>query len=99
MQPAGIVVKAADADGWLLDHLDGLTKLNASGIRDTALAFYNASGISQKDKAFAAYGVGQGYGMLGQTAEAMSWARLAVQLDPTSRVYQQYVADLSGVRP
>jgi hypothetical protein len=97
-RPRGIEVKVADADDWLMGRLGGLSKDNAAGIKDTALAFFNAPGISQKAKAFAAYGVGQAYGVLDQASEAISWARQAVQLDPASRIYQRYVADLNGVK-
>ena len=67
----------------------------AAGIRDTALAYYNATGIARKDQAFAAYILSNAQTALDNKGEALRWARTAVQLDPTMKSYQVLVGDLS----
>jgi eukaryotic-like serine/threonine-protein kinase len=92
------VASAGDKLNTLFDRLDpsGHTPGDvAAGIRDTALAYYSASGIARKDQAFAAYLVSNAQTALDDKGEALRWARTAVQLDPTSRIYQVLVSDLS----
>ena len=95
----GIIVKPTDADDWLFTRLEKISAANAAGIRDTALAFFNSPGISQKDKAFAAYGAGTAYAALGNKSDALDWAQQAVVLDGNSRAYKQLVTDLRGTTP
>ncbi len=90
----GIPVSVVDAKKKLddlFDRLDpeGHTPGNvATAIRDTALAYYNAAGISQKDQAFAAYLVASGEGALGNMTTALTWAQTAVRLEPGNRGYK-----------
>jgi hypothetical protein len=97
----GIAVSVADAGdrlNTLFDRFDasGHTPASiAAGIRDTALAYYNAKGIALKDQAFAAYLVANAQTALDNKSEALYWARLAVKLDPMPKSYQVLVTDLS----
>ncbi len=97
----GIPVSVGDATNRLyavLDRfsLEGSTPAPvASAARDTALAYYNAPGIPVKPRALAAYVVSQADGALENKSEALRWARIAVDLDPSSRVYQANLSSLS----
>jgi len=92
------VAAASDRLNTLFDRFDvsGHTPPEvAAGIRDTALAYYNATGIARKDQAFAAYILSNAQTALDNKGEALRWARTAVQLDPTMKSYQVLVGDLS----
>jgi len=84
------VSKANDA----LDNLflEKLTKATAAMVRDSALRFYQAPGISTKDKAYAAFVVGQAYfrltdDTLKNRASGCQWIRTAVDLAPDDNTY------------
>ena len=71
-------------DELILEKLDTNT---AAMVRDSALKFYTAPGIAQKDKAYAAFVVGNAYFSLRDRATGCRYVRTAVQLDPTSSSY------------
>jgi eukaryotic-like serine/threonine-protein kinase len=78
------------------DVLDDMmmSKLNegtASWIRDSALKFFNAPGISTKDKAYAAFVVGNAFFQLHDRPQGCQWARKATQIDPNSTAYSRFV--------
>jgi hypothetical protein len=94
-------VSVADAQARLDALFDsfaitGTTPANvASAIRDTATAYYHASGLSQKHRAYAAYLVSNAEGALERKSEALRWAQIAVDLDPSSKIYQANLTGLS----
>ncbi|HEY3220690.1 MAG TPA: serine/threonine-protein kinase [Gemmatimonadales bacterium] len=71
-------------DELFLVKLDGST---APIVRDSALKFYTAPGISVKDKAYAAFVVGQAYFNLKQRPTGCRYIRTANQLDPADNTY------------
>ena len=90
-------VDAARADvalDSLMEKFDA-EALAATVIRDSALSIYNGDGVSEKDRGFAAYIASSAYARLDDRPEALRWARLAVQRDPSVRAYGQLVTSLS----
>ncbi len=79
------VSKAHDVlDTLFLERLDSTT---AAMVRDSALKFYNAAGISQKDKGYAAFVVGQAFFQLKERATGCSYIRIASTIDPGDHSY------------
>jgi len=79
------VSKAHDAlDTLFLERLDSTT---AAMVRDSALKFYKAAGISQKDKGYAAFVVGQAFFQLKERATGCSYIRIASNIDPGDHSY------------
>jgi hypothetical protein len=82
-QPAGTprvnVALAHDALNALFDQLDGKT-LSPRVVRDSALAFYDAPGITSTDKAFAAWVIGNAYAELQDKPAGCRWAKTAAGL-------------------
>jgi serine/threonine protein kinase len=79
------VSKAHDAlDTLFLERLDSTT---AAMVRDSALKFYNAAGISAKNKGYAAFVVGQAFFQLKERATGCSYIRIASNIDPGDRSY------------
>jgi serine/threonine-protein kinase len=79
------VTKAREA----LDNLffEQLSETTASMVRDSALKFYRAAGISAKDKAYASFVVGQAYFSLKDRPGGCEWIRTAVDLAPGDNTY------------
>jgi serine/threonine-protein kinase len=73
----------------LLDEMmmNQLSATSASWIRDSAMKFYNAAGIAQKDKAYAAFVAGNALFNLNNRSEGCRWVRTATQLDPNNSAY------------
>ena len=96
LPPPVILVDAASAGEWLFDRVmdEGVNPTNAAAIRDTAEAYYNHPEISQNDKAFAAFALGQAWLNLGDEQQALQWGQLAVNLDGTESGYRAFVATL-----
>ena len=67
---------------------------NASAIRDTVRAYYDASGITDSDKALAAYVTANAFAKLDDRSTALEWARRALQLEPDGPGYQELVTSL-----
>jgi eukaryotic-like serine/threonine-protein kinase len=79
------VSKAHDAlNNLFFERLDSTT---ATMVRDSALQFYTAAGISQKDKGYAAFVVGQAYFQLKKRPMGCSYIRIANDIDPADRTY------------
>ncbi len=71
-------------DDLFLVKLDSNT---AGMVRDSALKFYTAPGMSVKDKAYAAFVVGQAYFNLKNRPTGCRYIRTANQLDPADNTY------------
>jgi len=56
-------------------------------VRDSAMKFYTAEGITQKDKAYAAFVVGNAYFQSGDRATGCRYVRTATTLDPGDATY------------
>ena len=86
--PAGPRINVAMARGALdelfLERLDSTT---AGMVRDSALKFYTASGMSDRDKAYAAFVAGQAYFSLKERPTGCRYIRAAVLLAPTDNTY------------
>ncbi len=67
--------------------LEQLSESSAVMVRDSALRFYRAPGISAKDKGYASFVVGQAYFSLKDRTTGCEWIRTAVQLDPADKTY------------
>ena len=84
-RPTGIDPKrAGDSLNALFDKIDDLS---GAMLRDAALDIFNAAGVSNKDKAMAAYLAATGFSRLSDPAKTCEWARHAVQWEASSRVY------------
>jgi serine/threonine-protein kinase len=79
------VAQARDALDDLF--LEKLTPATATMVRDSALKFYNAPGMSTKDNAYAAFVVGQSYFSSGNRPMGCRYVRTANQLDPADNTY------------
>jgi len=77
--------------------LERLTAGTAPWIRDSALKFFNAPGIGQKDKAYAAFVVGNAWWNLGDRGKGCEWVRRAILLDPTASTYAGMVNQCQGL--
>jgi len=94
-QPSGgIVVSVAEANGKLLDLLDRLIDAgettNASlsnAVRDTANAIWELQGLSNDDKALAAYVLASAYLNLRNRNECVRWIDRADELRPNAPGY------------
>jgi serine/threonine-protein kinase len=73
----------------LLDDLflERLSDTTAAMVRDSALRFYRAPGISAKDKAYAAFVVGNAYFSLKDRVSGCQWIHTAVDLAPADNTY------------
>jgi serine/threonine-protein kinase len=80
----------------LLISLDEAPASTLEAVRDTATSYYNALGIGDVDRATAAYVTAQAFGELGDSENALLWARRALDLDPDNVAYQGYVTSLQG---
>jgi len=77
--------RAHDSLNTLFDAIDALS---GPTLRDAALGIYNTNGLTDKNKAFAAYLVATGWAKVDSASTSIcDWARRAVNLDPTSRGY------------
>jgi hypothetical protein len=88
------VARAKDAlDDLFLEKLDSV---RATMVRDSALKFFNAVGISVKDKAYAAFVVGQAYFTLGEHSTGCRYIRTATSLAPGDHTYSALLGQCSG---
>ena len=77
----------------LLDALaDSLAPRNAAIVRDSARHIFDAPGITQKDKAFAAYVLGTAYLQLNDRSQGCEWIGIAAHLDPAKAFYGELYA-------
>ena len=84
----------AKADSVLNALFDRIDDLSGPALRDSALAVFNSPGVSDKDKALAAYLAANGHAKLDDPARGCDWARRAVSLDPTQRSYSALVQSI-----
>jgi serine/threonine-protein kinase len=71
--------------------LSQLSPTTATWVRDSAMKFYNAPAISRKDKAYAAFLIGNAWWNLNDRPQGCRWVRTAIQLDPSSTTYSNVV--------
>jgi hypothetical protein len=71
-------------DDMMMNRLSAGT---ASWIRDSALKFFNAPGITQKDKAYAAFVAANALFNMNDRVRGCGWVQTAIQLDPTVSAY------------
>jgi hypothetical protein len=69
-----------------------LSPTTATWVRDSAMKFYNAPAISQKDRAYAAFLIGNAWWNLQDRPQGCRWVRTAIQLDPSSTTYTGVVS-------
>jgi hypothetical protein len=69
--------------------LEKLGPGTASMVRDSAMKFYTAEGIAQKDKAYAAFVVGNAYFESRDRATGCQYVRTATRLDPGDGTYSK----------
>ena len=87
--PPASTLNVALADSLLNEMLDGINKTNASQFRDSATRFYNASGITAKDKALAAFVIANADWTNGDRSAGCRWVRNAQNVDPSTPTYGQ----------
>jgi serine/threonine-protein kinase len=91
--PGGSGIDVSNAFDLLDDMmLNKLKPANATWIRDSSLKFFNAPGISTKDKAYAAFVAGNAYFSLNDRTQGCQWVHTAQRLDPTSSVYSGFLS-------
>jgi serine/threonine-protein kinase len=78
-----------DLDDMMMSKLSPGT---APWIRDSALKFFNAPGISPKDKAYAAFVAANALFNLNDRTRGCAYATTALQLDPNSKAYTTFRA-------
>jgi len=83
-RPVDVTNARVVLDNLFLEQLNDTT---ASMVRDSALRFYRAAGIGVKDKAYAAFVVGQAYFSLKDRPGGCEWIRTAAELAPTDNTY------------
>jgi len=76
--------RAGDSLNTLLDRIDDLS---GAMLRDAALDIFNAEGVSNKDKALAAYLAATGWAKMSDRDNTCAWALRAVNLDRSSPAY------------
>jgi len=92
-RPAINVAQARDALDDLV--LEKLTPATATMVRDSALRFYTATGISEKDQGYAAFVVGQAYFQLRDRATGCRYVRTASAIDPGDATYSKLLEQCS----
>jgi hypothetical protein len=80
-------IDVARARGLLDALADSLAPKNASMVRDSAQHIFDAAGMTQTDKAYAAYVLGTAYLQLDKRSQGCEWIRVAAQLDPSKAFY------------
>jgi serine/threonine protein kinase len=86
--PAWMTLPAGNHLGDLLAALFDEDDAGRAAIRDTAIFYYDAAGISDQDKATAAYVAASAYRDLGDRSNALDWVHKAIQLNPEDRSAQ-----------
>jgi serine/threonine-protein kinase len=71
-------------DDMMMNRLSAGT---APWIRDSALKFFNAPGITQKDKAYAAFVAANALFNMNDRIRGCGWVQTAIQLEPTNTAY------------
>jgi serine/threonine protein kinase len=89
-KPAIDIARASE----LLDnmYLYQLSPITAHWVRDSALHLFNAPGISQRDKAYAAFVFGMALVQMNDRTHGCDWIRRAVALDSADTTYQTIAA-------
>ncbi|MGH7539215.1 MAG: serine/threonine-protein kinase [Gemmatimonadales bacterium] len=80
-------------DDMMMNRLSATT---AGWVRDSALKFYNASGISPKDRAYAAFVVANAWFQLKERDQGCQWVRTAIRLEPTNSAYAGLTSECQG---
>ena len=85
------------ADDHLLDMLFRLDEADNdhAAVRDSAIAYFNATGMTDHDRATAAYVAAIAFSKSNDRVNALDWARRALGAEPGSNAYQQLVNSLS----
>ena len=78
----------------LLDNLlfYQLQPKTAGMVRDSATHIFNAPGIDQRDRAYAAFVLGNAFFQLNDRATGCSWVRKATELSPADTSYAKIAA-------
>src|SRR2546422_520155 len=85
-------IDVARAQGLLDRLVDSLAPKNAGMVRDSARHIFEAPGITQNDKAFAAYVLGTAYLQLNDRSQGCEWIGIAARLDPAKAFYGELYA-------
>ncbi|HYK11156.1 MAG TPA: serine/threonine-protein kinase [Gemmatimonadales bacterium] len=88
--------KAFDALDDLFNHFQD-SSVSTKVAEDSATDVYNASTVTPKDRAYAAYILANVYARNHDT-RATQWAQKAQQLDPANNAYRQLVHDLTAAQ-
>lgn len=87
--PAWMSLAGADEHlGDLVARVFDETDAGRTAIRDTAIAYYDAVGISDRDKATAAYAAALAYSDLGDRLNGLDWVGRALLLRPNYQLFQ-----------
>jgi eukaryotic-like serine/threonine-protein kinase len=76
--------RAGDSLNMLFDRIDAIS---GPTLRNAAIEIYFTDGVSDKNKAMAAYLAAQAFAKMDRTDSTCTWARRAVSLDATSSAY------------
>jgi serine/threonine-protein kinase len=89
-------INVAGAGAALNELLDLIDSLPSKMVRDSASAFYNAPGVSTRDKAMAAFVIGNTYFQLKDRAQGCAWVQRAASIDSSRSAYSQFVREQCG---
>jgi hypothetical protein len=90
--PARPSIDVARAKDLLDDLLEKVKPANAAMVRDSATHMFYALGIAPRDKAYAAFVIGNAYFQLFNRQQGCQWVRTATELDPADTNYPQILA-------
>ena len=90
--PAPARINLAAADAALGELLDSIESYPNKKVRDSATAFFNAPGISPKDKAMAAFVIANTYFQMKERPTGCDWVRRASSIDPSRSMYATFLA-------
>ena len=82
----------ARAKDLLEDLLLKVNPPNAAMVRDSATHMFYAPGIATRDKAYAAFVIGNAYFQQFNRQQGCQWVRTATELNPADTNYRQILA-------
>jgi len=90
--PARPRIDVARAKDLLDDLLEKVNPPNAAMVRDSATHMFYAPGIAPRDKAYAAFVIGNAYFQQFNRDKGCQWVRTATELNPADTNYPQILA-------
>jgi serine/threonine-protein kinase len=90
--PAALRFNLARAEDALNDLMDSLDVYPNKMIRDSATALFNARGISARNRAMAAFVIGNTYFQVQNRTTGCDWVRRASTIDPSRTMFSTFIS-------